>query len=254
MIKVRIQFSRNDSLKFLSHLDQQRLFGRALRRAKLPLAFSQGFHPHPIISFANAMSVGMTSSCEYVDVGLDLEDPSEISGETIKKRLKKSLPKGIKILGVEVLPKDTRSLTRLIESADYRVRCIGLHVSDFTQFCENLKNYESKDSVVIKKRNKKGVEVEKEIRNCFDTISAQKDGLDVLFNIRVLPESGSLISPELIIKNFLNSINYYDKGLVLEIHREKLSLKEIHDQPHNGSQKTAQVDDGVELLSHEVQE
>ena len=71
MIIARIKFSKGEEVKYISHLDLQRAFQRALRRAEIDIAYSKGFNPHPKVSFATALSVGMTSDGEYVDVELN---------------------------------------------------------------------------------------------------------------------------------------------------------------------------------------
>ncbi|UCG84296.1 MAG: DUF2344 domain-containing protein, partial [Dehalococcoidia bacterium] len=70
MQRLRVTFSRSDSLKFISHLDMMRLWQRALRRADIPLAYSQGFSPHPRLSLAAPLAIGVTSSAELMDVFL----------------------------------------------------------------------------------------------------------------------------------------------------------------------------------------
>lgn len=220
-----MKFKRGEQLRFLSHLDQQRLFQRALRRAQIPLAFSNGFSPHPIISFANAMSVGMTSNSEYVDIGVDVESPSDINNLSLKKRLSSVMPSGIKILDVRVLPQQAKALSKSIKSAEYDVICLGLNVNDFDYFTRKLEEFENQDSIIIKKRNKKKKMVDKDIRGNFENISTEKDGKDVIFHIKILPVSGSLLSPEIVVKAFLNSADYYDKSINMVTHRKNLEIE-----------------------------
>lgn len=226
MVKIRIKFTRGESLRFLSHLDQQRLFQRAMRRAQIPIAFSQGFNPHPILSFANAMKVGMTSDCEYADIGLDFDSKSEIDSSAIKKRLNAAMPKGIKVLEVEVLPDESKKLSKLIESASYDVNCLGLNVNDIEYFKDELKKFQEQDSIIIEKINKKKKKVETDIRPNFEYITTEKDGKNVIFHIKILPISGSLISPEIVIKAFLNSVDYYEKSINVITHRSNLELSQ----------------------------
>ena len=68
MQRIRIKFNRGEEIKFISHLDITRLWERALRRAGVPLAYSQGFSPHPQLSFAVPLAVGMTSEAELLDI------------------------------------------------------------------------------------------------------------------------------------------------------------------------------------------
>lgn len=67
---MRTKYSKNGMMKYLSHLDLVRLFERALRRAEIPIAFSQGYNPHPMISFASPLSIGVSSEAEYFDLVL----------------------------------------------------------------------------------------------------------------------------------------------------------------------------------------
>ena len=68
-----IKYGRDDRVKYISHLDFMRCFHRAVRRSELNFAFSQGFNPHPIMTVAQPLSVGVTSECEYMKVGFDGE-------------------------------------------------------------------------------------------------------------------------------------------------------------------------------------
>ena len=77
-MRLAVVFTKEAPVRFVSHLDLQRLFQRAFRRAKLPLAYSQGFNPHPLVAFATALSVGFTSEGEYLDLTLT-EDVSPVS-------------------------------------------------------------------------------------------------------------------------------------------------------------------------------
>jgi radical SAM-linked protein len=92
-VKIRVKFEKGEPVKFISHLDIMRTFERAMRRAKLPLAFSRGFTPHPRMVFASALPVGITSSGEYFDA----EFYENIAPDEVGCRLNSALPEGIKI-------------------------------------------------------------------------------------------------------------------------------------------------------------
>ena len=79
----------------MSHLDFVRMFGRAIRRAKLPIAYSEGFNPHPLLTFALPLSVGYTSECEILELVLSEDVPSR----EVMERLNEVLPEGVKITG-----------------------------------------------------------------------------------------------------------------------------------------------------------
>lgn len=69
-MKVRIKFTKTGAMKFVGHLDTMRYFQKAIRRAELPVAFSGGYSPHMIMSFAAPLGVGTTSMGEYFDMEL----------------------------------------------------------------------------------------------------------------------------------------------------------------------------------------
>ena len=90
-MKVRIKFSKEGPVKFIGHLDVMRYFQKAIRRAEIDIAYSSGFSPHQIMSFAAPLSVGHTSSGEYFDVELNSLD----SIEALTARLNEVMVDGI---------------------------------------------------------------------------------------------------------------------------------------------------------------
>lgn len=116
-MRIIVSFCKCDEVRFVSHLDMQRLFQRAFRRAGLPLAYSKGFNPHPLLSFATALSVGYTSSGEYFDVMLT----ENILTDEFIERVNYVLPEGVKIESAVDAGEFKTSLTTLMRSADYTV-------------------------------------------------------------------------------------------------------------------------------------
>lgn len=132
MNEIRIRFSRGEEVKYISHLDLMRTFERALRRAGLPVYYSQGFNPHPHLVFGLPLPVGVTSDAEYADIGFE----QEIEPEVVKKMLNLSLPKGLKI--IEACPKKEKSnIMALVAGASYNIDIF------FSQACAfyNIKDY-----------------------------------------------------------------------------------------------------------------
>lgn len=114
-MRLAVRFTKGAPVRFVSHLDVQRLFQRAFRRAKLPLAYSQGFNPHPLVSFATALSVGMISMGEYLDVTLTEYMPPESFIDAVST----VLPKGIEIVEAFDMGESRKSLTSAMRSASY---------------------------------------------------------------------------------------------------------------------------------------
>ena len=103
---------------FMSHLDMMRALERAIRRSGLRLAFSEGFHPHPKISFAAPLSVGISSEGEIADIEL----MSSAAADEVSAKLAAHLPEGLRVDRVVEVTSDGRSLMSRVAAATYRIR------------------------------------------------------------------------------------------------------------------------------------
>ncbi len=117
MQRLRIKFSRSEEVKFISHLDITRAWERALRRAGVPLTYSQGFSPHPQISLAAPLSVGMTSEAELMDIICF----RNVSPQWLTDAANQQLAAGIRVLQVQQIPPTQPALQAQVRFADYRV-------------------------------------------------------------------------------------------------------------------------------------
>lgn len=145
MFKYRLQFSKTGETKFVSHLDLVRLFSRAFKRAQLPLAYSEGFNPHPKMSIGIPLSVGVTSECELLDAELF----REVDSEEIRTRLNKKMPTGVSILKVRPLAQGEKKLSA-VYGAQYRITLLDTEIS-----AEELEKFLSLDAVEIEKKTKR---------------------------------------------------------------------------------------------------
>ena len=115
--RLCLTFSRGEELKYITHLDIMRLWQRALRRAGMPLSYSQGFSPHPKIAIAAPLALGVTSEGELMDVFLE----RSVSTDFFIKVVGEQLPQGIEILGIKELWPKLPSLQSQLRFAEYRV-------------------------------------------------------------------------------------------------------------------------------------
>lgn len=135
IMRARITFSKQGALRYTGHLDLHRLWERAMRRADLPLSYSQGFHPQPRISLASALPLGFSSRGEVVDVRFNDEIPTE----EIAARLKDSLPPDIQVTHVENVDERGPALQTQVLSAMYDVHLTEpVNGSDLTRKVEEL--------------------------------------------------------------------------------------------------------------------
>lgn len=117
-IKIRIQFSKHGVMKFIGHLDIMRYFQKAMRRAEIDIAYTGGFSPHQIMSFAAPLGVGMESDGEYMDIEVN----SHPGGAAIRDALNDVMADGIRILSVRLLPTYARNAMASVAAAGYQVQ------------------------------------------------------------------------------------------------------------------------------------
>lgn len=148
MERLLLKFTKLYEAKFISHLDTMRTLHRAFRRAGLPITYSKGFNPHPSISVAAPLSLGIGSTAEYADVELD----EFVDQGDVKDRLNIALPEGIKIINVLYIDKKMPTSMGVVEGANYLIK---LHhntavnevegvIHDIMESKELLKNKRSK--------------------------------------------------------------------------------------------------------------
>lgn len=112
--RFRIKYGKGPELKFISHLDTMRLWQRAIRRAGIPIAYSQGFSPHQKVSFGPPLPLGMTSRGEYLDLQLEKAFIGDIAA-----RLKQFVNKGIQVLEARTILKESPSLSSWVDAMEY---------------------------------------------------------------------------------------------------------------------------------------
>ena len=118
-MKIRIKFAKTGVMKFVGHLDVMRYFQKAIRRAELPIAYSEGFSPHMLLSFASPLGVGISSTGEYFDMVL----AEDMKTDEIVKRLNATMVEGMEVLSARHVPdgKASKAMS-LVAGADYLVQ------------------------------------------------------------------------------------------------------------------------------------
>lgn len=109
-MKIRIKFAKTGVMKFVGHLDVMRYFQKAIRRAELPIAYSEGFSPHMLLSFASPLGVGISSTGEYFDMVL----AEDMKTDEIVKRLNATMVEGMEVLSARHVPdgKASKAMSR----------------------------------------------------------------------------------------------------------------------------------------------
>lgn len=222
MPRVRISFSKGAGVRFVSHLDLLKAFERAIRRAAIPIAFSEGFNPHPKMSFASALAVGVTSDAECLD--MDLRE--NVEPGAIARRLTAVLPPGIEIKSVCPVPDNNPPLMAVVNRARYQVRArltapvAPEKVQDYINETLQLKE------LVIEKITKKGPRP-KDIRPGIFSLTGQVSGEDVLLDMLLLTGNEGNIRPEEVVRGLNKAANMPVDPDSVRIHRTGLYIDTI---------------------------
>lgn len=151
-IKVRIKFSKHGALKFIGHLDIMRYFQKAFRRSGIDIAYTEGFSPHPIMSFAAPLGVGLESDGEYLDV--ELNTPENM--EEVKYKLNEQMAEGMEVLSAVVLPEKSKSAMASVAAAGYYIT----FRNEFTPpegWQEAVERFLAKEKIMVEKQTKKSM-------------------------------------------------------------------------------------------------
>lgn len=171
-MRILLKFSRESQIKYISHLDIQRLFQRALRRAKIPMEYSKGYNPHLLISFATAMPLGVCSRAEYVEI----QTEKYINPVDVKNRLNEVLPSGIEILAAEELKDGYPNVGSVIALAQYSLDFSGENAQEI------IKELLQSDEIVIEKKTKKGL-AQVNVRKMIHSLSLQGDKITATLSL-----------------------------------------------------------------------
>lgn len=195
MREVRLLFSKTDRCKYISHLDINRCMSRALTRAQIPLWYTEGFNPHPYMSFSLPLPLGVESMCESLEIRIT----GDISNSEIKDKLNAALPTGIRIVDVY---DDFRDCSEIAFS-DYVFK---YDFKDNKEAEKRIKKVLSQDNIIALKRGKQGrrkVLKEVDIKPLIDKCSVSVRDNSTVINARLAAGQHSNLSPELFSQTLL---------------------------------------------------
>jgi radical SAM-linked protein len=193
VMKLRIRFSKKGAVKFIGHLDILRYFQKAFRRANLDMTYSQGYHPHPILSFASPLGVGLESEGEYMDLEVNsLADPLEALA-----RLNAQMAEGIETSSLSVLQDDAKNSMSILAAADYRVDFReGMLPVDPGKLQGMAKDFMAGEQIMVMKKTKKN-ELEIDIKPMILSLSVSDHGA---VTMQLSAGSVANLKPELLLQ------------------------------------------------------
>ena len=199
MREVRLRFSKTGQAKYISHLDTNRVFSRALARAKINLWYTQGFNPRPYMSFSLPLSLGVESYCENVDLRI-LDD---LTDEEIKERMNNALPLGIRIVDVY---EDFMDCHDIVYS-DYVYK---FEFKDNETAIEKINAVLESDEILAQKKAKQGkrrILKETDIKQFIVKYNASIRDNNIVLNIRLLAGPDKNLNPTLLFDTIIRLID-----------------------------------------------
>lgn len=219
-MKVRVKFSKYGPVKFIGHLDVMRYFQKAIRRAGIDVAYSEGFSPHQKLSFASPLSVGHTSCGEY----FDMELCSEADIGRLKAALQSVMVDGIDILQIRELSPDEGNAMASVEAASYYVTFRDETILP-AHFMEQLLAFYEQESIPVIKETKRGHRevnlkesiYELRIESC--TLGKADEACKKRIYMKLNASSGGNIKPGFVLQCFCDAAAYTLPAFCYTVHR-----------------------------------
>jgi radical SAM-linked protein len=186
-MRIGLEFAKTDAARYISHLDLQRAFSRAIRRSGLPVKLSEGFNPHYVVSFASALALGMESTCECVEMAL----AKNVAPDEFLIRMAKALPPGLNARRAVVLGENKPKLMAALRVAEYTIDVDGNAETIVRAVSDVLA-----EAQVMADKTAKGVTKTIDIRSMIDDIWWRSDGR-LMMRLSTAPEGA--LRPELVL-------------------------------------------------------
>lgn len=234
-MRARIKFSKTGNMKYVGHLDLMRFFQRAMRRADIPIKYSEGFSPHQIMSFAAPLGIGLESVGEYVDITLDdalLGDTEALRADNARRaaledeylrRLSEVMCPGVAVTRLHFIPDDSGKAMSCVASAGYRVE-LAAAPADIRKA---VRGFMDQSSVVMSTIVKKsGAQKDRDIRPLVYEMTADESSIDM----HISQGSVENLKPELVLE-----------AMGIDTHGARIIRTEMYD--HEGRALICEAED-----------
>ncbi|WP_051227057.1 TIGR03936 family radical SAM-associated protein [Butyrivibrio sp. MC2013] len=238
MIKIRLKFDKKGPIRFIGHLDLMRYFQKVNRRASIPVAYSEGYSPHQILSFAEPLSVGATSDGEYLDMQLS----EDMDTAVLCEKLNSVMNEGVRILGAEKLPERSEKAMTIVDAAEWILSFReGLAPSE--DWPVKLESYLERESLPALKKTKRGETTidMKPLIYRYEIIRAadikgyadenyrytdpQVSPDEYVFHLLVSSGSSDHLKPSMVIENFAQDQGLRLSSVAIRLHRIETYLR-----------------------------
>lgn len=211
-MKIRMKFSKEGRIKFVGHLDLLRLFERAIKVAKIPMAYSQGFNPHSLMYFAQALSVGITSEGEYLDLHL----AEDVESQWVKTQMNNILPEGLEIQDVSILLENSKTCMALIDGSSYTIS-IPKNAGN-NGLIEQVNGFYNQEEILVTRKSKKKERVIN-IKEFIYELEIGESETDYILEVVLVTGSRKNLNAKLFMDSFIADANL---EINYQIHRKEL--------------------------------
>ena len=217
-------------MKFVGHLDMMRYFQKAIRRARIPIRYSEGFSPHQIMSFAAPLGVGITSRGEYLDI--DVTESPEKTEEssffrTMTDRLNQAMVEEIRILNCRKLPDACKNAMSIVCAADYTLSFReGYEPEEPEAFFEKLAEFYAREQILVTKQTKKG-QRDLDLKPLIYCLEKRENRIFM----QVSTGSTDNVKPEFVMETFYREMGWESPGVAFQIQREEVYGRDAAGHP-----------------------
>ena len=187
-MRALIRFGKRPRLRFISHLDLQRFFQRAVNRTGLPIAWTQGFNPHPVMSFGSALALGWTSEYEVIDIKL----AAPMGRGRVEAAVRAALPEDLPVLEVRMIDDRHPAPMALVRMSDYTVTLEGAQAPAVRA---QIPAFLDRDRVMAVRKTKSG-EREIDIR----PLAVSLEPFEAGFRARLMLTEQATLKPDLLLR------------------------------------------------------
>lgn len=219
-MRYLLKFEKKGYIIYTSHLDIMRLFMRSFKRVGIKLAFSQGYHPHPKMSFAQPLSLGYSSTCEY----LEFETVAPFETDDILSKLCNIMPVGLVITECKILQNTKKTMAAMVVRAGYRINVPITLTQSLDKLLADFLNQETIE--ITKVQRKTGKETVQEIKTMILELRGKDNDNSITLTTLLCAGSEKNLSPELLLQAIL-------KFLQVEIDRAEIKIERISIDFHN---------------------
>jgi radical SAM-linked protein len=227
-MRYMLKFTKEEIIKYTSHLDMVRMFKRAFQRSGIRLIFSAGFNPHPKMTLAQPLSLGYTSVGEWIE----FETASDINPQGVRSALASVLPPGIKILEIERMQPDEKSLASRCHAAEYTIAmCLDNAETAQENLYEILTHNPNADdfllqpSIIVQKKSMKHKKiVEVDIKPMIHYMRLCLVDNNIFISTELSAGSNQNLSPELLMEAFMEFHKFKIPRETIEVLRTDLLM------------------------------